>query len=130
MPYDAEYQVLADHIRIDVSGERIPGAVALDSSVVMEKTMELIRETGINNCLLILNLTGPLSAMDSFDLVSISEDVGWKRDFRVALVNVHAESLADAQFTEVVASNRAYPIRVFDNEEDAKDWLLSMPKTG
>jgi len=127
MSYDADYQVLDDHIRIEVSGERIPGNVAIDSSVVMEKTMELIQKSGIRNCLILLDLTGPLSAMDSFDIVSISEEVGWKRDYRVALVNLHAETLEDAQFTEVVASNRAYPIRVFDNEEDAKDWLLSMP---
>jgi hypothetical protein len=130
MAYDVEYQVLDDHIRIDVAGERVPGNVAMDSSVVLERTMELIQETGVTNCLLILNLAGPLSAMDSFDLVSISEDIGWKRDFRVALVNVHPESLEDAQFTEIVAGNRAYALRVFDNEEDAKDWLLSMPHTG
>jgi hypothetical protein len=127
MPYEAQVEVLDDHIRVEVAGERVPGSVALDASLVMEKTIEVINRTGISNCLVILNLAGSLSAMDSFDMVSISEDVGWKRDFRVALVNTQAESLEDAQFTEIVASNRAYPLRVFDNEEDAKHWLLSTP---
>jgi hypothetical protein len=68
--------------------------------------------------------------MDSFDLVSISEEVGWKRDFHVAIVDLNSDTLEDARFTEVVAANRAYPIRVFDNEEDGKDWLLSLPHAG
>ena len=124
MPYDADYQVLTDHIRIEVSGERVPGSVAFDSSIVMEKTIKLIRESGISQCLVILNLTGSLSAMDAFDMVSISEDVGWQRDFRLAIVNLDAESLEESRFTEVVAGNRAYPLQVFDDEEEAKTWLL------
>jgi hypothetical protein len=130
MPYQTEIEAFESHIRVVVKGERVPGHVAADSSLVMEKTIEAINETGISNCLVILDLAGNLTAMDSFDMVSMSEEVGWQRDYRIALVNLDPESLEDAQFTEIVAGNRAYPLRVFGNEEDAKDWLLSMPHNG
>jgi hypothetical protein len=129
MSYVTDFQVLDDHIRIEVTGERIPGHVTPDSGEVAEKTVQVIEKTGITNCLLILNLTGPLSPMDAFDIVAISEEVGWKRNFRIAAVERNAALLEDTHFTEIVAGNRAYPVRVFDNEDDARDWLLSMPHT-
>jgi hypothetical protein len=130
MPYQTEIDVLDNHIRVVVTGERVPGHVADDASLVMEQTIEAIGSSGIRNCLIVLDLAGNLTAMDSFDMVSVSEEVGWKRDYRVAFVNLNPESLESAQFTEIVAGNRAYPLRVFGNEEDAKDWLLSMPHNG
>ncbi len=85
--------------------------------------MAVIAKTGITDCLLVLNLKGPLSPMDSFDIVATSEEIGWQRHFRVAMVDCNTESAEDTHFTEVVASNRAFPVRVFDNEEDALAWL-------
>lgn len=124
MSYDAEYQVLDNHIRIEVSGRRTPGLVAADSAAVMRRTIELFNETGITNCLCILRLEGPLSALDAFEIVTTSEDIGWQRNYRVAFVELNAEALEDTRFTEIVAGNRAFPVRVFDNEADAREWLL------
>lgn len=123
MPYNSDIQVCDGYIRIDVSGERVPGHIASDSGNVMEQTMDAIAKTGVTDCLLVLNLTGPLSPMDAFDIVSMSEEVGWKRNFRVAMVDRQPNPESDVQFTETVASNRAYPVRVFENEEDALEWL-------
>jgi hypothetical protein len=123
MPYQSDIQVCDGLIRIAVSGERVPGHVARDSTEVMEKTMDAIASSGITDCLLMLNLTGPLSPMDAFDVVSVSEEVGWKRHFRVAIVDCNASSSADVQFTELVASNRAFPVRVFESEGEAMEWL-------
>ena len=130
MSYQTQFEVLDDYIRIEVSGERIPGDVGADSGEVVEKTMQVIEKTGITNCLLVLNLSGGLSPMDAFDIVAVSEEVGWQRNFRVAMVERNAAALEDTHFTEIVAGNRAFPVRVFDNEEDGLDWLLSPPQKG
>lgn len=123
MPYQSDIQVCDGFIRIAVAGERVPGRVAADSSMVMQQTMEAIAESGLTDCLLMLSLTGPLSPMDAFDVVSISEEVGWKRHYRVAMVNCNPEASADVQFTEIVAGNRAFPVRVFESEDEAMEWL-------
>jgi hypothetical protein len=123
MPYQCNIEVGEEFLRIVVEGERVPGNIAMDSGAVLEQTLEVIAKTGITDCLLILKLTGPLSPMDAFDVVSMSEEVGWKRHFRVAMVDCGADSSADVQFTEIVASNRAFPVRVFEREDEALEWL-------
>ena len=130
MSYETRFEVLDDHIRIEVFGERVPGDVGTDSGQVVEKTVQVIEKTRITNCLLVLNLSGGLSPMDAFDIVAASEQAGWQRNFRVAMVERNATALEDTHFTEIVAGNRAFPVRVFDNEDDALDWLLSTPQKG
>jgi hypothetical protein len=124
MPYDATIQTFDDYIRADVTGTRVPGQVVADADVVGEELVSLCRETGIKKVLLVIELTGRLSAVDAYEIVSSSEQYGWSREFRLAFVNLNAESLEDSYFTETVAVNRAYSMNVFDNEEEAKAWLL------
>jgi hypothetical protein len=130
MSYETRFEVFDDHIRIEVSGVRVPGEVGADSGEVVEKTMQVIDKTGITNCLLVLSLSGTLSPIDAFDIVSVSEEFGWQRNFRAAIVERNAAAIEDTHFTEIVAGNRAFPVRVFDNDEDARDWLLSAAQKG
>ena len=46
-----------------------------------------------------------------------------KLGLRIAVVEMHDASNHDVEFLENVAMNRGGPIRFFDNEQDAKDWL-------
>ena len=124
MPYDATIHTFDDYIRADVTGTRIPGQAVADADVVGEELVRLCRETGIKKVLLVIELTGRLSSVDAYEIVSSSEEYGWSREFKLAFVNLNAESLEDSYFTETVAVNRAYSMNVFDNEEEAKDWLL------
>ena len=124
MSYDARYQVLDDYVRIDVAGQRTPGDVAADSAEVIRHTIELFEEHGLTKCLCVLRLEGPLSALDAFEIVTTSEDMGWQRNYRVAFVELNADALEDTRFTEIVAGNRAYPVRVFETETEAMEWLL------
>jgi len=124
MPYDAEIRTFEDYIRAQVTGTRLPGRAVADADVVGEKIVELCRETGIRNVLVVLDLAGRLSAIDAYEMVSSAEQYGWSRDFRLAFVDLNAESLQDVYFTETVAVNRAFSVSVFDNEEEAKNWLL------
>jgi len=124
MPYDAKIQTFEDHIRAHVTGTRVPGQAVADADVVGEELVRLCREKGIYKVLLVLDLAGRLSAIDAYEIVSSSEQYGWSREFKLAFVDLNAESLEDSYFTETVAVNRAYAMSVFDNEEEAKAWLL------
>ena len=124
MPYEAKIEAFSDHIRAEVSGTRVPGEAVADAGLVGQKVVDLCREKGIHKVLLAINLAGRLSAIDAYEIVSDSEQYGWSRELKTALVDLNAESLEDSFFTETVAVNRAFPMGVFDNEEEAKDWLL------
>ena len=63
--------------------------------------------------------------MASYDIVDRAEEFGWSKRFRLALVDCNEASRKDNLFTETVAVNRFYSLLVFDNEQDAKGWLLS-----
>jgi hypothetical protein len=124
MPYDATIETLENHIRAYVTGTRVPGQAVTDADVVGEELVKLCRETDINKVLLVIDLAGRLSAIDAYEIVSSSEQYGWSRKIKLAFVDLNAESLEDSYFTETVAVNRAFPMSVFDNEEEALDWLL------
>ncbi len=60
-----------------------------------------------------------LAGMEIFDL---GQEIS-KLRLRIAVVELHDASHGDVEFLKNVASNRGGPIRFFDNEQQAKDWL-------
>lgn len=125
MPYNVEIQVFANHLRIGVSGDREAGDAVADASMVGQQIVAQCRDTGINNILLVLKLAGHASAIDVYKIITESQQYGWNHEMKAAFVDLNAESLSDVQFAETVAVNRAYRVRVFDNEDGATDWLLN-----
>lgn len=124
MAYQAEIQTHPDHIRVEVSGRRAPGRTVTDAYVIGRRIVEECRKAAIERVLLVSQLTGRIPALDAYEMVTGLEDVGWSRSTKLAFVNLHADSHEDSLFTETVAVNRAYFMKVFDNEEDAREWLL------
>ena len=124
MPYQTNIETYPDYIRVEVSGTRLPGQAVADADVVGKKIVSLCRDKEIDKVLLVLNLSGRLSVTDAYDIVANSEEYGWSRQFKLAFVDLNTDSLQDSHFIETVALNRAFPINVFDNEEEARDWLL------
>ena len=60
-----------------------------------------------------------LSTRDIFNLGEMIGELG----LQVAVAELHDASNKDVKFLQTVAINRGSPIRFFDNEQDAKDWL-------
>jgi hypothetical protein len=125
MAYMAEIETRPDHIRVEVSGHRTPGKTVEDAGVVGRQIVAECRRSAIEKILLVLQLTGRMHPLDAYTLVTGSEDYGWSRSFKLAFVDLNAESHEDSLFTETVAVNRAYLMKVFDNEQDATEWLLN-----
>lgn len=124
MPYKADIQAKQDHIRVEVSGDRGGGDAVGNAELVGRQVLRECHAKGINQILLIASLTGPASAIDIFEIVTGSEKYGWNHDIKMAFVDLNSESIDDVRFMETVAFNRAYRVRVFDNETDASEWLL------
>jgi hypothetical protein len=124
VPYQSNIEAFPDYIRAEVSGVRVPGEAVADANLVGQEIVRLCRETGLDKVLLVLNLSGRLPVTDAYDIVANSEQYGWSRQMKLAFVDLNKDSLEDSQFIETVAVNRAFPMTVFDNEEDARDWLL------
>ena len=56
------------------------------------------------------------------EVFALGEEVA-KLNLMVAVVTQHDASKETEKFLENVAKNRGPPVRFFDNEQDARDWL-------
>ncbi len=123
MPYEVDIQSLGDYVRVEVSGQRNYGDAAMDAGKAGQQIVEYCRKAGIYRVLVILNLSGRLSAVDSYEMVVNSASYGWDFNFKLAFVNTSRASLEDVKFTETVAVNRAYTVQAFADETKAIAWL-------
>ena len=124
MAQDITFEEKGDYIRIEVSGDRVKGEETKDTFITWSKVADKCRETGISNVLAILKLSGHFPGYISFNTVRKAHEFGWSRSFSLAIVNTNEDSRKDNLFTEYVAINRGYNMKVFDNEQDATIWLL------
>lgn len=126
MPYETTIESFEDYVRAEVSGDRIPGREVNDATQAGRKMSAACRDYGANKLLVIFKMTGRLGPIEAYEIFSNPEDYGWSRDVKVAIVDENPESQEDSTFSETVAVNRAYDMRVFDNEIEAKVWLLEV----
>ena len=124
MSYDAEFETHADYVRIYVTGSRRYGDAAVEAGEVGRKIVEYCRNANIYKVLVVLNLSGRLTAIDSLDIVTQSREYGWDFKFKLAFVDLNQDSADDVQFTETVAVNRSYTVKAFTDEADGLAWLL------
>ena len=123
MSYESRLQVLEDVIRVDVRGHRSADSTVANAGQIGRDVVEKCRESGIDRILLVLYLSGRFSPLEAFEMVSDAMNYGWSYRFRLAIVNLDAASLDDTHFTETIAVNRCFDMKVFDNEHDGLEWL-------
>lgn len=63
--------------------------------------------------------------MHAFDLSDNPGQLGWVRTVRIAVVRLEGTPLEQLRAVETVAVNRGFPLRVFTEESDARQWLLA-----
>jgi len=92
---------------------------------VTQYLSEIQQECSKRNCFRVLieeNLEGPrLDAMEIFALVSEGSMKALGKFEAMAYVDQKMGEMAN--FAETIAVNRGMPISVFDNVDDAKEWL-------
>ncbi len=56
------------------------------------------------------------------EIFALGEEIA-KLNLMIAIVQLHYASKGNMRLLENAATNRGSPIRFFDNEQDARDWL-------
>lgn len=123
IPYQLTITEKSDYLLAEVSGERIPGQEAENALKFWGHIVELCKAKGFAKMLVITNLTGRLPASEAFKIGDSAFPLGWDRHFKVAYVDLNADSLEDNLFSETVAFNRGINAKVFGNVKEAKSWL-------
>lgn len=125
MTYDISVQTRQDYLRVEVSGQRIPGHEVGDALDVWKKTAVKVRETGVNRILLIGKVPGRIPAAAANLAVKLAEQVQSRVNYKVAMVFTDLETLDSHNLTTTFARNLGYEVDIFDNETDARKWLCS-----
>ena len=124
MPYEVDIELLDNHVRVYVTGERRTGDAAFEAGQAGQHIVEFCRNSEVYRVLVVLNLGGRLSAIDSYEIVDQSKEYGWDFNYRLAFVATNEDSADDVKFTETIAVNRAYSVKQFSDEAEALEWLL------
>lgn len=80
-----------------------------------------------NNCFNVLGIartSTPQEALDGYDHARLYRELGIDGRYRIAWVELEPDAIDMASFIETVLVNRGLPGRVFENEADAREWLL------
>ena len=124
MPYELDIQLHNNYVRVHATGERRYGDAAFEAGRAGQHIVEFCRNAEVYRVLVILDLSGRLSAVDSYEIVDQSKEYGWDHNYRLAFVATNEDSADDVKFTETIAVNRAYAVKQFADEAEALEWLL------
>jgi hypothetical protein len=127
MPYQVDIQKHDKYVRVHVKGERRYGDAAVEAAQVGRQIVEYCRVANIYRVMVILDLNGRLSAIDSLEMVAGSQQYGWDHSFKLAFVVTNAGSIEDVKFTESIATDREYAVKAVTEEAEAVDWLMDEP---
>ena len=63
--------------------------------------------------------------VSKFNLVDSASSLGWRLEYKLAMVVKKEELLDNLSFTETAMNNLGYEMKLFLNNREAKKWLLA-----
>ena len=123
MGYSIEMEVREDYLFATACGERTAENV---SAIAREVIDECVQRNVAHVLLDLRHLTGRLNIADSLSVVTKGfPEIGvFRRLERVAVLEM-SERYERSRFFERVAHSRGYNIRMFDDQQEALDWISS-----
>lgn len=123
MPYALTFQERDGYLRVEGRGDRATEDPARSGRVVVDRVLRKCRESGYTRIMLVSHLTGHYPPFANFQVVSALEELGVPKAWKMAYVNLDPKSRQALQFSETMAARKGFQARVFDNEQEAHDWL-------
>jgi len=118
MPYSIHYDKEISCIMVVVDGE-------LDIALLQRMASETATITNRQDCRLILNdlrKAKPSKVFEVYKMPEIAAQSGINQSYRRALVV--GDKAPDFHFLETVFINRGNKVKMFENFEEARDWLI------
>jgi hypothetical protein len=123
--YKLNFQYESGILLVSISGERQKDELVSSAKEVWRKIARMGHEKGYGKLLIVSSATGNYPVLDAFLINSSLDECGVQRVWKIAFVNLDQASFPDVKFAETVAVNRGFDLGVFDNETDARSWLLA-----
>ena len=125
MPYQTIVENHGSYLCVEISGKRKPDTERDEAIATWGPVLAECRSAGLTRMLVRYRMHGRFSLMHAFDLSNNPERLGWVRSLRIAVVRIEGTPFDELRAVETVAVNRGFPMRIFEDEENAKTWLLA-----
>ena len=109
-----------DYVQAIANGEK-------DFEYATKLFTQIVQACEENDCKKVLGLadtTKPLRTMEAYQMAELFRELGLTHEYRIAWVELNADSYDSTYFAETVLVNRGMPVRLFPDEVQAKKWLL------
>jgi SpoIIAA-like len=126
MAHKIAAHISPSHVHVVVTGDN----TERDVLAYMEEVRQLCVQHSCWYVLIEESLSGPgLGITSVFDLASHGAETAREHFRAIAYVDVNPAHEHDMmKFAETVALNRGLQVRVFEDVDDAKRWLASLPR--
>lgn len=125
MPYELSYQAEEGFIKVTVKGSRTDADPAKNGQRVVADITKKCKASGYTRVMLVSLLTGRYPPYANYQVVSSLARKGVPKAWKLAYVNLDQASHKSILFSETLAVKKGFQAKVFDNEEDALNWLNS-----
>jgi hypothetical protein len=120
---------MTEYTNIEFKGEYIKAESRARKSLEWARRFwsEVVKACEKNNCYKVLGVSESLVVMpflDGLDHADLFNELGIDRKYRIAWVELNEEATDTVAFVDDFLYNRGLPGRLFQNEEEAKTWLL------
>jgi len=123
MKVNVDTQFKGDHILARYRGPDSPEI----SGAILKVVLNACEEHQCFKILALGYLENSLSTLDNYDMAAVYAGAGFSSKYRMAWVDMNPETRESSEFGETVLFNRGFQVRLFDNEEHGRQWLLDHP---
>lgn len=124
MSYTFEIEETGDYIKVDIIGEFVPGKELEDSVNVWAEVLNSCQGKSSNRILATWKVPGYLPTMAAYNLAEAGEELGWDKNFKLAVVHISEQRYQDGIIAETFAADHGFNVKMFLDAEEAKKWLL------
>jgi len=126
MGHTCKFEEFSDYLRAEVTGNWSTDKVAKETKEFWIQAANHCNRINKYRVLAVIDVPGTLPVMAAYDIASDPEGLGFTRAVKVAVVYTHEERYESNRFTEDVAVNRGWAVKIFNEEREAKLWLLDV----
>jgi hypothetical protein len=125
MPYELTFAEEENILVFEVTGNRAQDNAGDDAVNAWGKVASICSEKGYSRILAISRLSGrdKRATFNDYYVGTSLDSLGIKKNWKIAFIDLGSEKNPDLNFAETVAVNRGFSIKLFTNENDARNWL-------
>ena len=110
-----KHKIFRRYLRVEISGERTPGSEVRETLEIWKEIAKIAVAEDRMKILTIMKISGRLPMDSAFQVAKSAELIGWRRNFKLAVVAPRKSVLV----------NLGYEVKMFSSYWRGKRWLLS-----